>query len=265
MGYGDELLGSGIAKGAAARGERIAFGNGRTVIWHRNAYEVFLGNPNVLAPGQHHRGPVKWVRHFPSERLYCRINEGNRKWTFNPDFRATPGEFFLMENERKQLAHLDRFDVLIEPNTKNQAPNKQWPLGFYQVVADRLQHDGLSVAQLRTGRNELEGVRVLSMPSFRQAAALLERSTLYIGPEGGLHHAAAALGVKAVVIFGGFIHPDTTGYVSHINLFHGDKACGNIDACEHCRKAMNAIEPEQVIEAAARSLETDRRVLAAGR
>lgn len=229
------------------------------MIWHRNAHEIYRGNPNVLPPGnerQHHHGAnVKWVRHFPGERLYCRMHQGKRKWIFYPEFRATPGELYLTEQERSSLAHLDHVDVLIEPNTKNQAPNKQWPLASYQAVADQLRRDGLSVAQVNTGANVLEGVRVLSMPSFRHGAALLERSTLYIGPEGGLHHAAAAVGTKAVVIFGGFIHPRTTGYDSHINLFQGDEACGKVDPCDHCRVAMSAISPEHVIEAARAQLE----------
>ena len=36
--------------------------------------------------------------------------------------------------------------------------------------------------------------------------------------EGGLHHAAAALGMPAVVLFGGMISPRNTGYDVHVNL-----------------------------------------------
>jgi ADP-heptose:LPS heptosyltransferase len=79
----------------------------------------------------------------------------------------------------------------------------------------------------------------------------LARAKLYIGAEGGLHHAAAALGVPAVVLFGGFIPPLVTGYETHINLTGGaQEACGSLKPCDHCRKAMDAISVEEVAAAA---------------
>jgi hypothetical protein len=66
-----------------------------------------------------------------------------------------------------------------------------------------------------------------------------------------LHHAAAALGVPAVVIFGGFISPAVTGYAAHANIFTGDDlGCGNINPCPHCRAAMERISVDQVYGAA---------------
>jgi FkbM family methyltransferase len=58
------------------------------------------------------------------------------------------------------------------------------------------------------------------------AAGVLSGASLLISPEGGLHHAAAALGVRAVVIFGGFISPATTGYALHTNLFTAARPAG---------------------------------------
>jgi hypothetical protein len=46
--------------------------------------------------------------------------------------------------------------------------------------------------------------------------------------EGGMHHAAAAVGVPAVVLFGGFIPPEIMGYKGQISLTGGATACGNI-------------------------------------
>lgn len=266
MGLGDELMGAGIARGAAARGERIAFGDGQRVMWHGHAHEIFRGNPNVLRPGQERsfKG-IRWVKHYPGERLYNVFDQHKRKWVFYKEFRPTPGEIFLDGHERKWAAEIRRFDVLIEPNVKGMAPNKQWPVERYQEVADRLIADGLMVAQIVTGTNRLERIPTVTAPSFRHAIALLECSTLYIGPEGGLHHAMAAVAGKAVVIFGGFIHPRTTGYDTHINLFHGDEPCGRVDPCDHCARSMKQISPEQVLSAARDFLhETGSRVLATG-
>lgn len=250
LGLGDELLGAGLARGARAKGQRIAFGDGWRIIWHGHAHEVFRFNPNVAAPGQERSRDLKWIEHYPGRRLYCTMHPEKRRWIFNREFRATPGEVFLTDAERAESSHLGTYDVLIEPNVKNQAPNKQWPVEFYQEVADHLLAQGYKVAQVMTGPNRIKGAGLVKPFTFRHAVALLERSTLYIGPEGGLHHAMAAVRGKAVVIFGGFIHPRTTGYGSHVNLFHGDEPCGRVDPCDHCKLAMGQITPDQVVAAA---------------
>jgi hypothetical protein len=63
-----------------------------------------------------------------------------------------------------------------------------------------------------------------------------------------MHHGAAAVGVGGVVLFGGFIPPQTTGYAIHANLTGGAEACGSLAACAHCRDAMDRIEVEEVVE-----------------
>jgi ADP-heptose:LPS heptosyltransferase len=79
---------------------------------------------------------------------------------------------------------------------------------------------------------------------------------LYIGPEGGLHHGAAAVGIPAVVLFGGFIPPQVTGYKTHVNLTGGaDFFCGSLQACKHCAEAMERIKSKHVCDAAKGFLE----------
>jgi hypothetical protein len=91
---------------------------------------------------------------------------------------------------------------------------------------------------------------------------------LYIGPEGGLHHASAATGYRnkhdgrklgegcqAVVLYGGFVPPEVTGYDTHTNLTGNSKeACGSISKCQHCIEAMQSIEVDEVFEAAMQRL-----------
>ena len=66
--------------------------------------------------------------------------------------------------------------------------------------------------------------------------------------EGGVHHTAATVEAKGVVIFGGFIPPEITGYDFHTNLFTGGEACGSRYSCKHCKAAMEAIEVDEVVE-----------------
>ena len=58
-------------------------------------------------------------------------------------------------------------------------------------------------------------------------------------------HAAAALNKKAVVYYGGWIHPRITGYNFHENLYftHSKSPCGARGyLCDHCEKARKSIK-----------------------
>lgn len=55
-----------------------------------------------------------------------------------------------------------------------------------------------------------------------------------ISTEGGIHHIAAAVGTPAVVICGGFIRPEWTGYdgqVAVTNRMDCSDACYNTNPC----------------------------------
>ena len=79
---------------------------------------------------------------------------------------------------------------------------------------------------------------------------MLATARLAILPEGGLHHAAAALGVPSIVLFGGFISPRQTGYPHQVNVFTGGTPCGWRVRCGHCAAAMKKIEPERILDRA---------------
>jgi Glycosyltransferase family 9 (heptosyltransferase) len=260
MGVGDELMASGMARGAAARGKRIAFGNGKRIIWGPHCPTAFRGNPNVAAPGSEGAKDLEWVPHYKGHRLYVRLGAG--RWIWNMDFRPAPGEVFFDGRESALAQSITGGFVLIEPNVpahKSVAVNKQWPVDRFQAVADQLVSDGHNVVQLayQGARYSLQRVERIATATFRDGLAVLSRAALYIGHEGGMHHGAATVNVPGVVLFGGFIPPQVTGYDMHINLAAGGPACGSLNKCNHCRDALDAITIEQVT-AAARSLIDDR-------
>lgn len=258
MGIGDELMASGMAHGAARRGKRIAFGDGRSIRWSYNAREVFRGNPNVAPPGSEGDRDIEWIRYYQGHRIYNADAHG--RWVWNMKFRPIPGEVFLDDRELAFGAKHGRGFVVIEPELppKAQAVNKRWPRERFEEVARRLVGDGVDVVQLAPGKTAplTKGVRVITTPSFRHALAVLGHAALYVGHEGGMHHGAAAVGIPGVVLFGGFIPPQVTGYDTHTNLTGGaDRFCGSLRSCSHCAAAMNAITVDDVYDAALAQLE----------
>ncbi len=253
MGIGDQLIATGLARGARERGKRIAFGDGQRIIWDINSESIFRGNPNIAAPGSERAGDIEWKRYFKGARGYNRQAPG--RWIWNMDWRCVPGEIFLNQSEIAAGKRIGERFILIEPNVpphKTATHNKQWPIERFQVVADELLGQGLRVVQpiYQNARYRLDHVQKVETKSFRDTLAIMTNAAIYIGPEGGLHHGAAAVGKPAVVLFGGFIPPQVTGYAMHTNLTGGAQACGSLSPCQHCQTALMAITVDHVLDAA---------------
>jgi Glycosyltransferase family 9 (heptosyltransferase) len=246
MGIGDDIMATGLARGLADKGQRAAFGDGKRLIWGPFSEEAFRHNPNIARavtdPG------LVWIDYHKGNRWYNKA--GNGRWIWNYEFAPTPGEFYF-DNIEKQFAMVRTNSVLLEPNVpwhKSVAPNKDWGHEKWQALADKLIADRLLVCQTSYGKKRLERVHVVPISTFRSMAAALSGFDVVVTPEGGMHHAAAAVGTPAVVLFGGFIPPQVTGYPFHSNLTGGATACGSWRECPHCRAAMAAISVEEVYE-----------------
>lgn len=239
MGFGDDFMVTSIVKKAYKKHKKpICVGDGRDIKWE----EVFDNNPKMsreVYPG------AVWVNNVMFNRPYIdnmKTTEGH--FVYRNDFKIEPGELFLTDAEKSKYNQTGF--VFIEPNIKGTfSGNKDWGFGRWQQVVNRC--DGVRFLQGR-GR-KLDGVEQVHTKSFRHACALLDRSDFFVGTDGGLHHAAAALGKRAVVVWGGLVTPKILGYDTHINLHSGTSSCGNTKPCEHCRKALDSITVDMVVDA----------------
>ena len=224
---------------ATAQAQVVAEATGSPVTFGYWDDQVFPNNPFIAMSGQ-----AVPINDRPGSRPYI-LGQVEGRMIWNPRHRASPGYIYLEEHE---LPKLEGDYVVIEPNVKGtvSGPNKDWGFDRYQVVANHLLERGVRLAQLRGPF--LDGVERFETETFREACSVIAGSQGYLGNEGGLHHAAAAFGKKAVVVFGGFIHPDVTGYSFHVNL--GGDWCGQLSECPHCSMKLDEITTEQVIEAA---------------
>jgi hypothetical protein len=253
MGIGDDIIATGLARGAAQRGKRIAFGDGKQIRWGPFSEMIFRNNPNIAPPGSEHKqgkNNLEWVGYYKGRRIYNSGGPGH--WIWNYDFHVTPGEVYLTTDEEWYVCPDDL--ILIEPNApaKPCRLNKQWPIERFAKIAEILSQK-YTVRQFGYGGPNVI-CEEIKTKDFRRAVALLRRARLAILPEGGLHHAAAAVSVRAIVLFGGFAPPDVLGYLFHCNLVGSDHFCGSYTTCRHCLAAMQAISVEQVVFEAERLL-----------
>lgn len=241
MGFGDELMATGQARLMQARDPRPVAVRGKDgrARWH----PIFDGNPRLSRTGA---GDVQWLNNWPGYRPYIERFDATR-FVFR-EWECPRGELYLSAAE-KAVGERYPGRLIIQPLVKmpTASLNKDWGFSRWQRVVDA--RPDLPWTQLGpTGTRLLRGASLIATPDFRSAAAILARSRGYVGVEGGMHHAAAAFRLPAVVVFGGFVSPAQTGYPDHRNLYAGGQPCGMRKPCAHCRKAMAAITPEMVLE-----------------
>lgn len=291
MGYGDHLMAIGAASRQHAQDplrRAVAIGDGRRVDPQHPELRLgldFLATQAMVDAG----APVSWVISHHGYRPYHDYAAMQALWSarhpwrrrllgpprpqklvqrlghyiFDPRHRAVPAPLVLTAAEQAIARHWSREPfVVIEPHTKDKAsPSKRWPFERYVQVARALR-GRIPVYQVGAPDTPpLDDLPRLPSGSFREVLAYLKAARLYIGPEGGLHHASAAMGTRAVVIYGGYVPPSVTGYDFHVNLTGGATACGShLRECPHCVAAMQRIEVGEVLAVAQSLLELPRLV-----
>ena len=155
-------------------------------------------------------------------------------------------EIFLSEAEITNAANLlkdvDGDFITIDPHTKDEyTVNKRYPFQKWQNVVDKVRNNSeIKIIQIGNKTDQvLEGViDFTGITTFRQAAAIISHAVLHVGPEGGLMHAANAVGTKSVILITGFLHPRMTCYKENSNIWigknHGPR--GMKIECPKCKK-----------------------------
>lgn len=280
MGFGDEIIATGQARTMAEENpdKKVIVGDGRRV-WVSALHQGndFLSFPPLVRwdrlsrkrRGEWHRiheipdykrGDFVWLRNYPGARPYMDYSKSTReKCVFFRNLNLRPGNIKLTNMERKVARNLTSKPtrgspyILFGPHVKatHSAHNKDWGMSRWNLVARHMKSRGAMVVSLMPpGEPGLECAHAQVSPgTFREACAVVERSSIVATIEGGIHHAAAVFRRRAVVIFGGYITPDVTGYGFHENICpeHNDSPCGSRADCGHCRAIMQSITVDEVI------------------
>lgn len=269
MGFGDDVMAIGHAEAAARadpQGRPVAildrYGRPqRSPLWEQH--------PGILVGWREARGVDHiTVTNGPGARPYIR-------YPFTSEIGLTPSGWRARDHRGtlhlpveairygEALARRHGPFVIVGADTgRGASPNKEWGwdryVGLVRLLREQL--PTLTPVRLRgpTSEDPLPGCEEESPSSFVSACGAVAAAEAYVGAEGGLHHAAAYLGTRAVVLFGHFISPEVTGYPEHVNLTGGAGGmCGSWIPCEECERAMDQIHPGNVVRHV-------RRVLSAG-
>lgn len=208
--------------------------------------EAFENNPRIART---HEPDTERLLNAGGARPYIRAKTEQqwmwRRWDIHP------GELWLTDREREFGRPYDGC-VVIEPKTKDPKSNKAWFADRWQALVNRFP-PGTFVQMGADVSGPLAGVTYVQT-TVRQAFGLLSAARAFVGTEGALHHAAAALKTPAVVLWSEFISPSFTGYTEQVNIRHAGGACGQRIPCASCRASMEAIKVDEVESALRRLL-----------
>ena len=230
---------------------------------------IFQNNPYFVQSGDHFDTVFPMILNNPDTN-YCK-NDTPEKATHrydkhiisqicevygiqNPEIRC---ELYLSEPEKIflddfRLSFGNEKYIAIEPHTKDEyTVNKTYPFEKWQYVVDEISKHikvvqiGQKTDRILKGCTDLTGTT-----SFREAAAIISDSELFIGPEGGLMHAANAVDKCSIIVITGFIHPRMTCYPKNTNIWIGNKhgPCGLKTRCNKCSEECKNHDPNVIIE-----------------
>lgn len=261
MGYGDALIAAGQAQSLydedPSQGPIALVDVNGAPRWN----PIWQGNPVIWVPGGTpvpSRSVVSGRGALPYLRYPYSAETG---WTFT-DYRVRDhrGRLYLTDEEldwgRRLRANCGPYLVL-EPTAQRKHPNRRPPVTFWPALRLHLKAAYSNPPIIQPMHSDADGLRgVLHVPhtTFREACGILSGASLLICTEGGLAHAAAALGIPAVVLWGGNISSDVLGYPEHANLVsdHPRTPCGSLVLCHHCASAWDELTTDAVIHAAER-------------
>lgn len=209
--------------------------------------EAFDNNPRVAVPSKVTAADTASLVRLVNAggaRPYIRAKT-NTHW-FWKAWDIRPGELYLTHEEAARGSVAAAGAVLVEPNTKVRDGNKAWPFERWQALVRALDLNWIQIGTVESRR--LSGVRFVETTT-RDAFGIVAGARLFVGTEGALHHAAAAFGTPAIVLWSEFISPAYTGYKTQRNIRKTSAVCGSRLPCASCRASMAAITVEEVAAA----------------
>ena len=270
MGLGDDLMITGFIEQEYEKhpNKQIVIGNLNENLIFDSI--VYLNNPKITHSSNLDKNkPVHFINYNDLNRFYINYkecNDNNLAW--RTDFKLVPGKIYFSKKEVDEAENIlnqannywfknnnrkpdgiiffESFSTKVELDFySKKITNKNWGEKNWTSLISKLKNKYLIIQSAHKKATRVSGTFYSNDNfNFRTACALISKCNLFLGNEGAFSHAAAALNKKAVVYFGGWISPKSTGYVMHENIYYNDNEspCGAVGyICKHCNKARENI------------------------
>ena len=270
MGLGDDLMITGFVEQEYDKhpNKQIVIGNLNENLIFDSV--VYLNNPKITHSNNIDKNkPVHFINYNDLNRFYINYNKCNDvNLVWRTDFKLIPGKIYFSKKEVNDAEKIlnQAVDYWFKNNRKkpqeiiffesystkkdnnfysNKMINKNWGEENWKNLINKLKNKYLIIQSVHEKTIRINGTFYSSNKfDFRTACSIMNKCDLFLGNEGAFGHAAAALNKKAVIYFGGWISPKSTGYDIHENIYFNDhdSPCGAVGyICNHCKKARKNI------------------------
>jgi ADP-heptose:LPS heptosyltransferase len=159
----------------------------------------------------------------------------------------------LVDGFKNQWRNLPRPYIVVQRRAGPWTINKNWPDKYWEILIQSLSKSATLIeigdspqSHLDTGRDHYIDLR--RKTTLTELIACVAASDILIAPVSGPIHIAAAVQTPAVVIVGGFEHPQNTAYSGN-RIFHASISCAPCWLTTPCpieRECLKQISPETV-------------------
>jgi ADP-heptose:LPS heptosyltransferase len=160
----------------------------------------------------------------------------------------------LVVQYEREWANLPRPWVIVLRRASRFTPNKDWPDASWDRLIACMRRSS-SVIEIGEGGDGADGapkeanyVDLRGATSLQQLVAAVAAADIYVGPVSGPAHIATAVGTQAVLVIGGYEHPDNTAYPGNIAHYAQVPCapCWLREPCPFDLKCLHAITSAQV-------------------
>jgi ADP-heptose:LPS heptosyltransferase len=164
---------------------------------------------------------------------------------YNCEITDEKPEIFLTSEEMDEANMIiSQYDFVICVNISSKHEIKKWSIDKWKKIIKL--YPKIKFIQLGDeNETKIEGTLDLLGTPIRKQLSVLASSNLYVGLDSFWNHAARALNVKSVILFGP-TNPNIWGYDENINIYKKTRCSPCIDwgieECPYGKKCMNDIQ-----------------------
>ncbi|MDD4736023.1 MAG: glycosyltransferase family 9 protein [Kiritimatiellae bacterium] len=256
--------------------------HGKRVIVAGKKHGLFRGNPGVWILPTHSRnvahkfGRLMEELHLIESMTYLEYQTNEEQGGMKPMkghiFQVLAEKVGISEAPKKPVLFLSEKEIKRTALPSNGKPwvaihstgvtkmteNKNWYLDRFELLASEIRKKYRVVQLGMVSDPVLENdLDLRGQKSPRDAAAVLASCSALVCQVGYLMHAAAAVGTRSVVIYGGFEAPWESGYEQNINLFSklDCSPCWLRKPCVHDKECMKKITVADMLDGLKKVLE----------
>jgi len=167
--------------------------DGKATVYYFSVRKKYKLAIDLFCPAGFHENMTNWRITKSRLRSFCDLLEG-------PPFAPKLNLKLPSKTDLKSLLHLPNAPI-VGMQIISERTEKDWPLKRYEELCHKLLANGIVPVTFHQ-KKKIRAIPHITGASLEEVASLISEVDLFIGPDSGLLHLAAALGKPTIWLFG---------------------------------------------------------------